>query len=68
MSFKVYAVMQYDAQPLESYHDGINAVFSTKEAALGYLTAIGEGPHWIDEEICDGYYLSNIIKELEVYN
>lgn len=64
---KVYVVMQFDAQPYESYMDGVHKVFSSKESAEEYVKAYGTGPHWEDEDHYFGYYLSDRIEEREVH-
>lgn len=62
----VYIVMQYDAEPWESYGDGIHAIFSTKKSAQKYLEDFGLGPHWTDKELNIGYILSETIEEWQV--
>ena len=62
---KVYVVMQFDMEQWENYHDGIHCLFSTKEKAEKYLEEFGKGPHYTDEDLCLGYYLSEDIEEWE---
>lgn len=63
---KIYIINQYDIEPWETYYDGIHAIFSTKEKAERYLAEFGLGPHYEDEGLCLGYYLSDRIEEWEV--
>ena len=63
---KIYIINQYDIEPWETYYDGIHAIFSTKEKAERYLEEFGLGPHYEDEDLSLGYYLSDRIVEWEV--
>ena len=63
---KVFVVMQFDAEPYESFMDGIHKVFSSKESAEKYIQDFGKGPHMVDG-YC-GYYLSDRVTVWKVYD
>lgn len=63
----VWIIMKYDAEPYESFHDGVHKVFNCKTAAEDYLSEVGVGPHNTSREAWDeGYLLSKRILKFEV--
>lgn len=63
---EVYVMYQIDAEPHEDINSGVHNIFSSEKSALEYLERVGKGPHWIEEEFQDGYYLSSELHVFEV--